>query len=366
MALRLATFNVENLFERPRAMNLPDWKQGQPAIDAVHELNALFNRETWTEADQARILEVLEAFGLTAARPRNPLLQLRTIRGQLLRRTGGVAAVVARGRADWVGWAELKVETIADPAIENTARVIAEVDPDVLVLVEAEGRPALRRFCDHYLVPMLAASGRPGHDYDMVIAGNDDRGINLAILSRLPIERMRSHVADRADGLRIFSRDCPEYYLTLPGGGELLVLPNHFASKGSDFAGTRRRVQAARVRELSDRLAADQPLLVVAGDLNDHPQGGSLDALLDGPLQDAMALPAYSGLPGTYRYGNAREKLDYLLLSPELVARVRRVEVNRQGFYAPTKWKSFPNLTTQTKDRYQASDHHCLWVELDL
>ena len=33
----IATFNVENLFERPRAMNFPTWSMGQGAIDAEFE-----------------------------------------------------------------------------------------------------------------------------------------------------------------------------------------------------------------------------------------------------------------------------------------------------------------------------------------
>ena len=36
----IATFNVENLFERPCAMNFPTWTMGQGAIDAAGELNA--------------------------------------------------------------------------------------------------------------------------------------------------------------------------------------------------------------------------------------------------------------------------------------------------------------------------------------
>jgi hypothetical protein len=41
------------------------------------------------------------------------------------------------------------------------------------------------------------------------------------------------------------------------------------------------------------------------------------------------------------------------------------VDVERRGYYAPTKWASFDNITKETKDRNQASDHHCLWAELD-
>lgn len=48
---------------------------------------------------------------------------------------------------------------------------------------------------------------------------------------------MRSHISDRTGDVRTFSRDCPEYYIELPSGRELLVLSNHFASKGSDASG---------------------------------------------------------------------------------------------------------------------------------
>jgi hypothetical protein len=75
--------------------------------------------------------------------------------------------------------------------------------------------------------------------------GNDERGIDVGILSHYPIRRMRSHIADRSGDAHTFSRDCPEYYIELPSGRELLILPNHFASKGSDRTGKRRRVQAA-------------------------------------------------------------------------------------------------------------------------
>ena len=33
MSIRVATFNVENLFDRPAAMNLEKWEDGQKYID---------------------------------------------------------------------------------------------------------------------------------------------------------------------------------------------------------------------------------------------------------------------------------------------------------------------------------------------
>ena len=67
----------------------------------------------------------------------------------------------------------------------------------------------------------------------MVIDGNDDRGIDVGLLTKpgFPIAGIRSHVDDTDTTGTIFSRDCPEYRIALPGGGQLTVLVNHFKSK---------------------------------------------------------------------------------------------------------------------------------------
>jgi endonuclease/exonuclease/phosphatase family metal-dependent hydrolase len=177
---------------------------------------------------------------------------------------------------------------------------------------------------------------------------------------------MRSHINDAQGEARIFSRDCPEYYIGLPSGRELLLLPNHFASKGSDATGKRRRTQAAAVRRIYHSLRKRYPYAVVAGDLNDYPGSGALDPLLRGTnLRDAMTLKQYEGaFPGTYQRATATEKIDYLLLSPALCTKVQAVDVCRKGFYAPRKWESFENINKANKDRFQASDNHCLWAEV--
>jgi endonuclease/exonuclease/phosphatase family metal-dependent hydrolase len=80
-----------------------------------------------------------------------------------------------------------------------------------------------------------------------------------------------------------------------------------------------------------------------------------------------MALKQYRGaFPGTYQRATAKEKIDYLLLSPALRKTVQTVDVCRKGFYAPRKWESFVNINAANKDRFQASDHHCLWAEIEI
>jgi hypothetical protein len=204
-AVIIATFNVENLFERPRAMNLPSWKEGQPAINAAGELNALFNKRVYSERDKRRMLHLLGKFELLGARPSSPFLELRKIRGALLERSAGKPRIVASGRDSWTGWVDLRKEHIADAAITNTARVIAGVNPDILVLVEVESRPALQQFHDKVLEPLLPSP----YPYNMVIDGNDQRGIDVGkplpdpahALAHRRSQRRAAHLQPRLPGV---------------------------------------------------------------------------------------------------------------------------------------------------------------------
>jgi hypothetical protein len=41
---RIASYNVENLFERPRAMNLSTWAEGKPILEQHARINELLNQ----------------------------------------------------------------------------------------------------------------------------------------------------------------------------------------------------------------------------------------------------------------------------------------------------------------------------------
>lgn len=102
-SLRIATFNAENLFSRPIAMDYEDNSVGQPYLDAYAELNTLFAKPSYSDADKARMLQLLAAQKLTGTRPQNKHLEFRKIRGQLVAKRGNRHEIVADGRADWVG-----------------------------------------------------------------------------------------------------------------------------------------------------------------------------------------------------------------------------------------------------------------------
>ncbi len=367
---RIATFNVENLFSRPIAMDYEDNKKGQPFLDAFSELNSLFIKTSYTEADKRRIVKIMSEQKLTGSCPQNKHLEFRKIRGELLVKEGSSYVVKAKGRAEWIGWIELKEKEISDSAILNTARVIAAVNPDVLACVEVEDRPGLVRFNENVLAPIFKATSRDPYPFALVIDGNDSRGIDVGILSRHPIIDIRTHVFDLPGASPIFSRDCAEYVLKVPGiAGQLLLMVNHFASKGSDRTGEKRRVhQANRVRDIVvERMREGLNNIVVAGDLNDTPASISLAKLVTAPeLTDAIKQFANSIDPtakrlGTYKTGT--QQIDYLLMSSAIAAAARGSGIERRGHFAPRTFKSFDTVTS---NREQASDHHCVWVDLKL
>ena len=177
------------------------------------------------------MVELLEVLGLTRSDAAE-FAVLRQVRGHLVKRprAGGVE-VVATGRADWVGWVELTTEPVTEAAVANTARVIADLSPDILGVVEAENRVVLKHFADAQLMDPIGAALYP---QIMLIDGNDDRGIDVAILTKRgwPLGTIRTHVDDADHAGVIFSRDCPEYEIRTPGGHRIVVLLNHLKSKG--------------------------------------------------------------------------------------------------------------------------------------
>lgn len=368
--MRLATYNVENLFNRAKVMNLATWSDGRATLNAFAGLNALLGEQNYTAARKQRMLVLLRTLGLDRA-DRGPYVVLRRNRGSLLKRLpGGGVEIVANGRTDWIGSLDLIEATIDADSIRNTARVVAEVNADVLAVVEAEDRPSLVDFNDQ----LLSAFMPNAYAHVMLVDGNDERGIDVALLTRpgFPIGALRSHVDDRdAAGRRLFSRDCALFTVEPADAAPLVVLVNHLKSKGFGSpaaSNARRRAQAVRVAEIYRTLrAAGQDRIAVVGDLNDTPTSAPLAPLLrDTDLRDAFLHPAFDngGYPGTFGGCTASTKLDYLLLSPALFASVSAGGVVRSGMWPGVQPRKWPVLDTLVRESDVASDHAALWVDL--
>jgi endonuclease/exonuclease/phosphatase family metal-dependent hydrolase len=367
--VRVASYNVESLFDRPKAMNLPTWADGRKALEQHAQINELFNELIYTEEIKKRIVDLLTALGLDKSDDGGPFALLRQNRGQLLTRTGGVVQIVATGRSDWIGWVELKTEPVNELATQHTAMVIRDLDAQIQCVVEADDRISLRDFSGI----MLQAMGGKAFEHVMLIDGNDDRAIDVGILTRANYEltRIRSHVEDTDAHGEVFSRDCPEYTVTTPFGDVIVFLVNHLKSKGygSQAANdAKRQRQATRVAEIYQRLCDEgQKNVVVLGDFNDTPDSAPLQPLLG--ATDLLDITTHATFvaddrPGTFGNGTKSGKIDYILLSPALYQRVTGGAIFRMGAWGGINGQLWAHYPTMTKKVEAASDHAAIYAEL--
>jgi endonuclease/exonuclease/phosphatase family metal-dependent hydrolase len=399
VTIRLATFNVENLFARAKALDTATWSEGQPALAAFELFNRIAAKPVYTEQDKTALLQALETLRvlvMTAAGLRLNKHQfddawalLRENRGDfLVAPDDREPRIAANGRGDWIGWVELTTEPVDEIATRMTAKVINEVAADVLCVVEAEDRPSLVRFNEELL------GRRYGHA--MLVDGNDLRGIDVGLFctDAIDVRWVRSHVDvpdPQASGRRLFSRDCPIYHLRLPTDADLYVILNHLKSQSftSGNPDPLRRRQSDEVAAIYRRLREEGATLVaVLGDLNKGPDSHdptrhpTLEALFapNSELVDAYGLAAFTGLhdpkdarrqrPGSFQSCSLTNRLDYILLSPELAETVTAGGVFRKGLWGnpknvgpPKLWSAYPEITTS---RHAASDHAAVWVDLDI
>lgn len=371
MTLRIATFNVENMFKRPSIMNLPSWDDGKSVLNDYQKLSNLIENKTYSEQNKKDMLKIMKRQGLIKT-SKGKYLILNKIRGKFLAKPRDKPPYIfANGRNDWIGWISLKTEAIREKAIENTARVIDEVYPSIIGLVEIEDRILLGEFNDK-IIPQI---GGTKYNHYMLIDGNDSRGIDVGLLSDYKIESMVSHVDDKDSIGTIFSRDCPEYRIKISNNNTLLVMINHFKSKGygsQASSNKKRKRQAQRVAEIyKQRLKEGFEYIAIMGDFNDTPDKDPLSPLLgaNSNLKDIMELQQFHdpvGRSGTYGSGTKSTKIDYILLSPKLVKLVEDAGIERQGIWAGVNGDIFPHFDEIKSAKDAASDHACLWVDLNL
>jgi endonuclease/exonuclease/phosphatase family metal-dependent hydrolase len=189
---------------------------------------------------------------------------------------------------------------------KTIAERILEMNVDVLAVQEVENIETLndfngnKDFLDH------------NYKYTGLIEGNDDRLIDIGILSKLPIGSMTSwkhwHHPERLDK-PVFSRDLLEVEILDPSREKLLVtlLINHLKSRFIDPRkdkdervkeekenNTRRRQQAEMIRYIVKSKYKSTDRFIILGDMNDPPDSPCLTAISqDGDLKlvDAMKDP---------------------------------------------------------------------------
>lgn len=355
LPLRIATFNVENLFGRAKALNLDDHKLSDTILADVGALQAELDEKVYKKTEIMKLYNKVKDY-----------ISISEDRGKLFKKKGWkVIGVKAGGKADWDGSIVFKKAKFNKIARSNTAWVIKQLQADILCVVEVESRPVLSAFNSQRV--------KSGFKYNMVIDGNDDRGIDVGILSKYEIFGMWSNIFEKSGKSEVFSRDCAEYEIILKNGQSLYILCNHFKSRGYGKAAksdARRRKQAEHVaRILKTEYDLDNDLVVVAGDLNDSPDRPpkTLQPLLGMvKLKDVLELQFGNSTNDrwTYYY-NKKEQIDYLLVSKPLAAAFQSAGVERRGIYNLSgitggAEKSYHKVTHWSN---AASDHGAVYAD---
>lgn len=219
-----------------------------------------------------------------------------------------------------------------DPYIENEnptkspqeqamlARTIRAVNADVLALAEVENRGALQAFVDTHLKDL---------GYEVVLyEGNSDRGIDVALLSRLPIGPVTSHRHLRlkdAEGKPVrFQRDLLQVTIMPPRSCPFDVFVVHLKSKHGEEhgAGAVRLAEGTAIRNILDARLEQNPRarFVICGDFNDYLDSPAVQAIIgDGPRalrHFTLDLPKERAV--TYNREPYLSTIDFIFASPAL------------------------------------------------
>src|SRR5256885_10743468 len=102
--VRIGRYNVENLFNRARALDQRTWSTGRPALEAYEQACQLLEEPVYTAEVKAGIERQLRRLDLWTGDTAR-FARLRQNRGRLLRRArAGPVPIVAGGRGGPIGW----------------------------------------------------------------------------------------------------------------------------------------------------------------------------------------------------------------------------------------------------------------------
>lgn len=223
-----------------------------------------------------------------------------------------------------------------------TAEALAATGAEVCALQEVENLVTLTAFDTRYLARW---EGEPFEER-VLLEGNDSRGIDVGLLSRLPVIHYRSHARETYGSLGLrppqgsgvndyaFRRDCLEADL-VKDGRVLTLFVCHFKSMYGGRRKTReiRQAEARAVRRIIERRFArpESEEWIILGDFNDYFErdGHRLDDHGLGPLIDdgfaadlvtrAVADPMQRWTHH-YKGDDTYGALDHIFLSPALAA----------------------------------------------
>ena len=371
--MKIATFNIENLFHRDDHLIRKTISQSVKAW--MQELEDLLRKDSRIESDYGRMRELSFLLGFHKAAV-EPYVVMRRKGGQhFLQQRETCFDYRASEYTGWSGWIKLASRPIPEIAVQNKAKVISEINPDILVLQEVEDRFALMEFNAQYLPEEVR------FEEIVVVPGNNPHGLDLGLMLKngYRLGSMTTHCNETSRGEKLFDNDFQEYEVKGPAGNVVSIFSAHLCEAGEEkqTSDVRRKRQGSRMAEAYNNLLKRDQNKIVVGTLNAPSYCESISPLLrETDLVevkkhnsfnvdfDAGIDASYYSL-GAYRAGINLKQKDYMLLSPGLFNRVKRAGLNRKGIW-PEKKDQFRTYETLNSERHQASSHPLIWGDIDL
>ncbi len=203
---------------------------------------------------------------------------------------------------------------------KQIAAVLKELNADVVALQEVENRYLLQEFVDNHL---------PQMGYQVVLLeGNDTRGIDVALLTRYPVQEAASYqhrrFQSRAGETMGFRRDLLRVRLGAPVNGDVYVV--HLKSQhGDEVADVIREAEATEITKILAEVGGGNKeyRAMVVGDFNEVPEMPTIGILRDSGLIDPMA--------GTDKYSYNKKpyltRIDFALMTEAQQAGLKSADI---------------------------------------
>ena len=370
--MKIATFNIQNLFHRHTEMVELEYEIKSEIWKEEFEI-LMLNTER-TEENYIRMRELANLLGFHSG-SYEPYLSLLNFDGSLhVKSSMKVMETRASYMTDWNGWTKLRSVPISKNSIINKAKVINEVNPDIILVQQVENRESLIQFHNSFFEENQSSN----YEEIMHLQGNDGKGLGMGILLKkgYHLKSLKSFSNERdTDGSLLFNTDFQQYKIKTPENKTLYLLCCQLA--GENIFDTLRKKQAKKVAEVyTDLLSKGIENIVIAGTLNAPSYADCISPIMELEVADVVKHQSFDVMAdsgkdagyyrmGAYRMGVNIKQKDYLLVSPILYDKINACGMNRKGMWPLNKpeWETYD---TVEKEKDAASDHPLLWADFKL
>ncbi|WP_418603559.1 hypothetical protein [Hwangdonia sp.] len=372
--MKIATLNIQNLFhrdksliEKPFGKNLTDW---------IKELDTLMLQNSKSQNQQERIRELSFLIGFEKSSPR-PYAVLQRKAGFLYMK--GLNHSVANKASDltnWNGWIEIQTVPIHSKATQHKAQVIANVNPDILLLQEIEDRASFEDF-NQLILPKFNCKS---YTHSFVIQSDNMNGLEMGIALRqgYSLDAVRTYNINGT--INDNGKNLIEYEISTPSKETIWLLNAYLKkpTKDRNLSDNNRKKQVISIAEVYTKLKTEgKKNIIIAGTFNAPSYCDSLSPLIQHTdLKDItkhltfevdidIGKDATYHRLGAYRMGVNIKQKDYMLFSPALFDKMTDSGLNRKAMW-PDKRPQWSIYKSVTNKNLAASEHPLVWGNIDL